>query len=256
MNLKDMDLRKLNSITKYPSIPTYHKIGEKGVLEDEVVSFGSDKIILTEKVDGTNTRVICWNGEIVIGSREELLYRIGDLIYSPCLDIVKTVLDNLDIDSLKKIKDCLFTFYFETYGGKIGKASKNYTGLGQTDIMLLDVSFVNKHDLINKFLPMPLLEISEWRENGGQMFFEEDLLRPIARYYGINLVPRLGEIKHLPLSHEDVYSLLNGLLPETLCAIDEVERGQAEGIVFRTEDRGIIAKARFEDYRRTLMKRR
>ena len=55
MNLKDMDLRKLNSITKYPSIPTYHKIGEKGVLEDEVVSFGSDKIILTEKVDGTNT---------------------------------------------------------------------------------------------------------------------------------------------------------------------------------------------------------
>jgi len=36
MNIRSVNLRKLNSLTKYPSIPTYHKLGEKGILTEEV----------------------------------------------------------------------------------------------------------------------------------------------------------------------------------------------------------------------------
>jgi ATP-dependent RNA circularization protein (DNA/RNA ligase family) len=44
-------------MTKYPSIPTYHTLGDKGILLEETISFDSE-VILTEKVDGTNSRII------------------------------------------------------------------------------------------------------------------------------------------------------------------------------------------------------
>ncbi len=31
-----MDLKKINSLTKYPSILTYHKLGERGRLTEEL----------------------------------------------------------------------------------------------------------------------------------------------------------------------------------------------------------------------------
>ena len=55
---RDFDLRKLNSATKYPSIPTYHALGERGMLLDEHASFDGQSILATEKVDGTNSRTI------------------------------------------------------------------------------------------------------------------------------------------------------------------------------------------------------
>jgi hypothetical protein len=61
-------------MTKYPSIPTYHTLGEKGTLLEETVSFEGE-VILTEKVDGTNARIILLpDGSFILGSREELLY--------------------------------------------------------------------------------------------------------------------------------------------------------------------------------------
>ncbi len=32
-----MDIQKINSITKYPSILTYHEIGERGRLKESVI---------------------------------------------------------------------------------------------------------------------------------------------------------------------------------------------------------------------------
>jgi ATP-dependent RNA circularization protein (DNA/RNA ligase family) len=57
----EKDLNKINSVTKYPRIETYHKIGERGRLMDEVqVDFSDQKVILTEKVDGVNGRIIIY----------------------------------------------------------------------------------------------------------------------------------------------------------------------------------------------------
>ena len=35
-DIRQIDLGKLNSMTKYPSILTYHALGDKGVLQDAV----------------------------------------------------------------------------------------------------------------------------------------------------------------------------------------------------------------------------
>ncbi|MBW4637687.1 MAG: hypothetical protein KME05_05520 [Gloeocapsa sp. UFS-A4-WI-NPMV-4B04] len=54
-------------MTKYPSIPTYHPLGNKGVLLEEAVSFEGE-VVLTEKIDATNSRIILLpNGNFVLG---------------------------------------------------------------------------------------------------------------------------------------------------------------------------------------------
>ena len=35
-DIRQVDLNKLNSMTKYPSILTYHTLGDKGVLQEAV----------------------------------------------------------------------------------------------------------------------------------------------------------------------------------------------------------------------------
>src|SRR6188768_1972097 len=75
-------LAALNTATKYPSIPTYHKFGEKGRLTEELNVIFKGAVIGTEKIDGTNTRIILPPGnDYIIGSREELLFSGGDLLY-------------------------------------------------------------------------------------------------------------------------------------------------------------------------------
>ena len=89
-----VDLRRLNSATKYPSIMTYHSLGEKGSLLDEHMDMGDGELIFTEKVDGTNSRIVVAPGaDYVLGSREELLHARGDLIFNPALGIVEAIRD-------------------------------------------------------------------------------------------------------------------------------------------------------------------
>ena len=55
-DIRRVDLGKLNSMTKYPSILTYHNLGDKGILQETVQIPFEGRVIGTEKVDGTNTR--------------------------------------------------------------------------------------------------------------------------------------------------------------------------------------------------------
>lgn len=51
-------LSYLNSMTKYPSIPTYHKLNEKGILTAERNVIFDEPVFATEKIDGTNARIL------------------------------------------------------------------------------------------------------------------------------------------------------------------------------------------------------
>ena len=98
-------LRKLNSITKYPSVLTYHNLGQRGSLVDSLVEdkcFDKHRsVYITEKIDGTNSRIVFStnaNGEVddyIIGSREDFLFAKGDRIVNPALGIVKNMLPSL-----------------------------------------------------------------------------------------------------------------------------------------------------------------
>lgn len=263
-NTNSVDLRKLNSLTKYPSILTYHQLGEKGALLPELnVEFTSEDLVATEKVDGTNSRIILMpDGRYLIGSREELLHASGDLIYNPALGIVETLKQTAEalaseVESVafpkqacsrawqgESPENLIWTLYFETYGGKTTSAAKQYTSRQAFGFRLFDISAVEcKH-----FDKTPS-EISLWRENGGQFFLPETLLESAAGQCGLGLTPRI-EITPLPTEIDATYAWLQQSIATTLVALDEDAGGRPEGLVVRTSDRAKIAKIRFEDYAR------
>lgn len=243
-----LDLRRVNSLTKYPSIPTFHTLDPRtGELLDEHVDFPG-VVLVTEKVDGTNGRIITLpDGTWLVGSREELLTARGDLVHNPMLGIVDALRDVAD--DLTMQDDVIRVFYLEVYGGKIGKQGKHYgPGVGRR---LFDVVEVADYE---ELLARPREQISSWREHGGQRFLPE---LELARWTtdDVELTPRLSAAL-LPTDVAQVRDWLGDLLPATRAALGDHAPGRAEGVVVRTLDRSAVAKIRFEDYDRTLRARR
>jgi hypothetical protein len=256
-----LHLRKLNSLTKYPSIPTYHKLGDKGaLLEEHNVEFyplrRERMPIATEKIDGTNARIIVLpNGRWLIGSREELLHANGDLIHNPTLGIVDALRDvatqlvtKLRQHVLVLDRNAILTFYFEVYGGTVGKAAKQYTGTRAVGCRMFDISTVIPD---SQTFGQPLEAIARWRQNGGQRWVSESMLDTVARHANIQLTPRV-EIETVPRTRTETYRWLTEMLPHTLAALDDGGGNRPEGIVLRSRDRSCIAKLRVEDYMRHL----
>ena len=259
MNIHTINLDKLNSLTKYPSILTYHGLGERGVLTEEVlVLFPDTKIIGTEKIDGTNGRIIIFpDGSYLIGSREELLYAAGDLIENPSLSIVPT---------LKPIAQRVFPFehniivvYAEIYGGNVTSASKTYTTKKTVSARMFDIAFIPPFTKDGKpgyedMFHWPREKIAGWRDNGGQDFFsEEDLIR-YSQKFNLELTPRI-DISPLPTSVNETFGWLRFNITTSKATLENDAPGKPEGIVVRTPDRKYIAKIRFEDYERTMKAR-
>jgi hypothetical protein len=66
-----MDIRKLNSLTKYPSIPTFHDLGPRQRLLETHLALPDQTLLFTEKVDGANARMVFVDGTYFIGMRKE-----------------------------------------------------------------------------------------------------------------------------------------------------------------------------------------
>lgn len=257
-----IDLAKLNSATKYPSILTYHEMGDRGRLSPTVqVPFPAGQpIFVTEKVDGTNGRIICpprnmpeehFSRMYVIGSREELLSAQGDLIYPPDYGIVQALRPVAEV--LGGCQDQILVFFFEVYGGDL-LAAKQYTGSKTVSLRMFDMARVPL-----EVLEKPIAQIASWRDHGGQDFVPEEGLNAQVRWFtgkgifenfSVERVPSLTEIDSLPTTIEATYEWLKQF-EKSKCDLGG-GKGRAEGVVVRTADRKTIAKLRFEDYERTL----
>lgn len=243
-------LRAIDSMTKYPSIDTYHRLQEgTGLLLEDHVQFEANTVIATEKIDGTNARIIVFpDGDFIIGSRKELLHAKGDRIINPALGIVDTVL-------LPAWEICLrhhehpTVYYGEVYGHGV-QGGKAYTSTpGQTGFRLFDVAILDRFEELVHWEPQ---ELASWRDNGNQPFMSEVRLRATADGLGLPLVPRWDvRTSQLPDTHEGWLVFLGGPLSETHVSLDGTA-GQMEGLVLRSSSRNIVAKARFEDYAKTL----
>ena len=244
-----MDLAKLNSATKYPSIPTYHAIDERGCVRPDaplLVDFAGEEVEVTEKVDGTNARTLFLrHGDWFIGSREELLTARGDRIANPSLGIVETLrpIVGTAASTVDVPDGHVIAAYFEVYGAKVGGAAKQYTqGLARA-ARLFDIAVVPAPSG-----SMTIERIAAWREAGGQMFVAEGHLREESARQGWLLTPRLGPAR-LPRDPRETALWLEAYR-KSQCVIDETGHGASEGVVVRTYDRRKIAKLRFDDYRK------
>lgn len=253
-------LRHINSMTKYPPIPTYHHLDPKtGMLTDDHVDFGDAHVSVTEKLDGTNARIVVFpDGDWIIGSRETLLTSRGDRVADAELGIVDAVSgivaswdDNL-FNSLAHPT----VFYGEVYGGGIGAGWKNYTNSKQiTGFRVFDAAYLVDFE---PMLGWPVEKIASWRQHVGPPWVDQGALWALAAGFGLHLVPRLRPVAERgsdwPDDLEGMADALHSMLPCTHASLDG-GAGRAEGVVMRTAGRRVIAKARLDDYRRTLRRR-
>lgn len=93
--------------------------------------------------------------------------------------------------------------------------------------------------------------LSAWRDQGHQPFRSETELQAIASTLGTPTTPRL-QGPNPPAGLHETLAWLKELLPRSLCALRPEATARPEGVVIRTADRKQIAKARFDDYERTL----
>lgn len=267
MNFDMSQFPELNTATKYPSIETYHVLGERGMLTEDRGPFAGvdpdETVYVTEKVDGTNGRIVLLpSGDYFIGSREELLYAKGDRVTKQSTpeptSIVQTLAPLAEhlVTHLKYQVDGIEVLYLEVYGGKIGRQAREYSRQNNVGYRLFDHAFIG-----TAILDWSREDISRWRDSGGQSWQEVAQLGDFAEEFGFPLVPYLtdwtGSI--LPNDVEEMHETLQETIGEsTLVHLDTEDGtgGRAEGLVLRTADRSRIAKARFQDYERTLKRRK
>jgi hypothetical protein len=254
-DIRQTDLTKLNSLTKYPSILTYHVLGDKGILQEQVQIPFSGRVLGTEKVDGTNARMIfCPDGSVLVGSREDLLWERRDLIGNPAMSIVETLKPTVQrLTPLLCQPDRIAVFFGEVYGKNIGAAAKHYSRSGQAGFRLFDVLLLDK---FAEYLDWPADRIARWRDDGGQPFVAVERLAALAQESGLDLVPPLFEMDaaEFPTTLEETSGFLQQF-GTSQCKLDPDASGQTEGIVVRSADRTQIAKIRREDYDRSLKRR-
>jgi hypothetical protein len=250
------DYDKFNSMTKYPSIVTYHEMGQKGKLQSSLsVKLPEDVTLkLTEKIDGTNCRLIMVANrteyDYFIGSREELLTAKNDRIPNVQMGVVaelKPICNNLCASNFAK-KCGVFVIFGEFYGGKL-PATKMYSKMQLTDFRVFDVMYISFTE-ISELMTKTRAEIAAWRDNGGQTFFTNVELSNFCDEFNLKEVPFLTftSSSDFPVTLKDTYEFMKNF-EKTKAGIDF--SGASEGFIGRTSGRGIIFKCRFEDYKRS-----
>lgn len=242
---------KINTLTKYPSILTLHKFGERGRLTDGVTTDISDQeMFASEKIDGTNVRIICFGNEFLIGSRNNILHYSKDFYWDDSMGIVnqfyKMKLPVLETNKLTII-------FGELFGGKITANSKDY-GKDAHGFRVFDLAEIDDLGILEN----SITEISNWRESAkdssiddtleyGQGFVSLEKLKT----YAFELVPQL-DFEFSDNNHQTILNSLEKYIPKTNVALSDTAKGGTEGVILRNNDRTKIVKLRFEDYRRTL----
>jgi hypothetical protein len=261
-------LGRINSATKYPSIPTYHAMGERGCLTENLSQMSGsllndnyvplaehDKLFLSEKIDGTNARIIYRNGDWFIGCREEILTHIGDWVFNPDNGIVEALMPGLLIHKAEawmlgnfSMVSRFAVWFLEVYGGKL-PANKQYTGHNAMGFRVFDFALV-PHIILEESRET----ISGWRQRGGQEFLTTESIYEAAKAIGMWSVPHLGITSgsELPTDVSGTLAWMHANSQDTNAKLDPEAQGKLEGIVIRSADRRAIAKLRFEDYQKTM----
>ena len=212
---------KINTIFKR-DMTNHGKIMEGTYSEPEFEYLANNEWVFTEKVDGTNIRVM-WDGaNVVFGGKTDnaqmptfLLYKLQELFEGTVKKQLFINKFNQDVVPEEKIQVCL---YGEGYGAKIQKGGGNYIPNG-VDFVLIDIKI-------------------------GDLWLQREDVEDIAKHFGIKIVP----IKGTGTLKEMVEKVRNGFTSQW-------GNFDAEGIVARPKvelqtRRGyrIITKIKHKDF--------
>jgi len=256
--IEQYGVEKINTLTKYPSILTLHKLGKNKILLDELTTpIRGEEMFATEKIDGTNIRLLFCGNERIVGTRENLFtFNHSDFNHVPehlfsSIEYVRPFYEKQKWNQRFETNK-LTVLYGELYGGNIGPNAKNY-GTSKVGFRLFDVAIYD--DL--SVLELNRDKISKWREreteNGiiyGQTFLTRAEIK--EQFPQFELVPLIPEVDLADYSHRGVLEGMARVLPLTCVALAPNDYMRPEGIVLRNADRSKIVKVRFEDYERTL----
>jgi hypothetical protein len=246
--LKDLIIKygkdKINTLTKYPSILTFHKLGENEILTDSLTTdLSNEKLSGSEKIDGTNVRIISYGNEYLIGSRLLILQHSEDLYFDPTQGIVEGI--HKLVPNIPQF-DKFTVIYGEFFGGKTTSNARHY-GKEKNGFRVFDVAVYDDLSILEK----PLNQISKWRETDtgeGIIYGQRFLSRKTAQSYlpDFSFVP-LVDFVFTNHTHEYILQRLNECIPTTNVALTESATKKAEGIILRNESRTKIVKIRFKD---------
>lgn len=242
-------LRRLNSATKYPSIPNYHKFGQKGALLEETnVTFDpGEQVTAYEKIDGTNVRIVKYDhpvtreSDLFIGSREHLLFNIEDRcanLEHGIVEMFHSIAQDCDDIHLPGIS----VFYFEFFGGKLTAGSKAYAD----DPTKLDFRLIDVVSLPPTLIDKPCPEIAAWREKPHDGWLPVSEQKDIGAELGVDYAPIEFGSNCLWGSTAEIHAELKNR--STKVAIEDSKPGNIEGFIVRNDDRSKICKIKLANY--------
>ena len=235
-------IQKLDLLSRYPRIPSYHKKTAKGLLT-EVVSvelLETEKYYVTELISGSHVRVIISGNDYIIGDRISLLYAKGDRLgYSNRL-ITNPVMESLR--GLHLNSESIFVLNFIVYGAPGLEGSERYSEDGSIGFRLHDVEEMR---LSNFEFPLDELMALSWDDRDG--FLGVTDLKKFAKDNKFVLVPALRTLggKAFPI---DRISGLKFLQKFPMTKVGLNTKGSPKGIVVRSEERDSAFKMIVDDY--------
>jgi hypothetical protein len=248
----DYDSRKLNALTRYPVVPTYHVPGAQNCPTGRVkVSFAQEPdLIFSEKIAGHSIRIILTSQGYFVGNKTEILAWNEDIATLPTNPILEGMQENANnfhqmyAPKGEGVK-VLFGVFF---GGSSHPHSRQYTGGdSQLNSFRLSDAFNLSPEEFSNLLSQSPEQIGEWRENNQQPFFSEAALLGL----GIPVNPRLLG-NHPPINPTATHTWMKQILPKSKASLNYQAAGKPNGILIRTPNRSKIAKLSFAEYEKLL----
>lgn len=268
----DALLERINVMTKYPSISMLHNLERgKPIGRANFPLLGpEDMVDITEKIDGVNTRIIVVEPQIgdslvFIGSRDELLYCVGDTFASnhvkgvvrACAKYAQRFFNALLQSREPNSPMGVVVLYGESYGW--GIAGDTHSGAQysdeRADFRAFDAGQLWP-DAVGGMLEWSIESLAQWRDSisgssGGWHWFRRPHLETLCDAASIPIVPLLCQLrgKDLPRSVDEAQRFLSRHIEcGSQAMIDDGGLGRMEGIVLRNEAHTFAAKLRAAEY--------